>query len=74
MIIIAFISALEYILIGLLLLLWYISFKKYDDSNCLGILIVLCRRSKNFKWLSWNIWGRINNKYYDDLERKMLKV
>lgn len=48
---------------------WY-SFRKYGTSNYLGVSIVLCRKSKYFRWLTWNIWGD-DTWFYDRLQKQI---
>lgn len=56
--------------IGFGIFMDYITWKRTGQTNSLGVFILVCKKSKHFKWLGVNIRGN-DGGYFDMLEDRI---
>ncbi len=59
-------------LVFVMVILPWITFKIWGETNHLGLFMVLCRKSKYTRWLVWSVWGN-DNWYLDNIEQRIVE-
>jgi len=59
------------IIVWVVFLVFIVGVPIQGEPEKLGLLMVYCRKSRYFRWLTWEIGGKEISRYLDEIEQRI---